>query len=948
MDYRETLNLPKTSFPMKAGLAQREPEQVKQWEEEQLYQKIRDARKGQQAFLLHDGPPYASGDVHLGTAMNKILKDMVIKSSTALGFDAPYRPGWDCHGLPIELRALKELSGKTVPATSLEVRKLCKQFALDVVERQKSTFKRLGVLGAWDEPYLTLRPRYEAEELRLFAELVERDMVHQGMKPVLWCASCTTALAEAEVEYENHASPSIYVRFGVIKPGVEELAQRFGVSADLRWSVMIWTTTPWTLPANRAVCLHPSFVYTVLRHGDEATVVVRELVETVKKDLNWADAECSGELTGQEIEALGLQLQHPLEPGRTVPVILGPHVTTEQGTGAVHTAPGHGHEDYLVGNEYGLEIFAPIDDRGRFVPEMVENLPADLKEKIAGVYVGKANGPILEHMEASGVLAAGSKLEHSYPHCWRCKKPVVYRATRQWFVALPDELRENLTEQIDRVQWIPHWGRERIRGMVESRAEWCISRQRAWGVPIPAIYIDDSVEATIDASFVREVADVVEQDGTDFWFQAVQDDQIAERIPTVARLKAEGHEVRLETDILDVWFDSGISHRSVVRDMEGIYPADMYLEGSDQHRGWFQSSLVTAVASGQDAPYRQVLTHGFLVDEKGKKLSKSLGNFPPIEKVIEQYGADILRLWVSAEDFRGDLSWSPGIMKRFSESYRRLRNTWRFLLGNLDGFSLADIVPEAERFEIDRYILARWRLSVGRIWQAYQEKEFHRVYHDLIQLCTVDLSAQYLNVLKDRLYTFAAGSPGHRAAQSTVYDLARELAVSLAPILSFTAEEVWQELIKMGLAEEGSVHLAKPRFQNEKPDTELLERWGKLWRINDEVAKALELQREKKVIGHPLDAVVVLSADDEDMGALLQDYLNRQRGDDLARLFVVSGVRISPEPVEGWQGEELPSLHVKVEKAPGNKCPRCWHYDVEVPEDGSGVCPHCRDAMQAA
>ena len=951
MDYRETLNLPKTSFPMKAGLAKREPALVSSWQETGLYERIRELRKGAKPFLLHDGPPYASGDVHLGTAMNKILKDIIVKSATALGRDAPYRPGWDCHGLPIELRALRELGEKSKPSTPLDVRRLCKQFASDVIERQKASFRRLGGLGAWDDPYLTFKPRYEAEELRLFAELVDRGMIHQGMKPVLWCSDCRTALAEAEVEYEDHVSPSVYVRFPVDGSGRERLAGVFGLPAELEWSVLIWTTTPWTLPANRAVCLHPDLLYTVIRSGSEAVVVAQALAESVRNDLGWADAQTTGDARGQDIQSLDLHLRHPLQEDTTVPVICGSHVTTEQGSGAVHTAPGHGHEDYVIGCEYGLEVFAPVDDYGTFVRDALEGFPPGLVDKIAGVHVANANGTIVNHLRAKNVLAAQAKIKHSYPHCWRCRNPVVYRATRQWFAALPEDLRSELASEIDRVEWIPHWGRERIRGMVEQRVEWCISRQRAWGVPIPAIYVDGSEEAVITGDLAREAAELVEEGGTDRWFEAVEDESLAERIPTVARYKNEGKSVRLESDILDVWFDSGVSHRSVVTDIENAFPADMYLEGSDQHRGWFQSSLVTSVAAGQGAPYRTVLTHGFLVDESGKKLSKSLGNFPPIGEVIDQFGADIIRLWVSAEDFRGDVSWSPKIMKQFSDSYRRFRNTWRFLLGNLNDLTVSDIVPEAERFEIDRYIMARWRQAAKRVWDAYQSYEFHRVYHELMSLCTVELSAQYLNVIKDRLYTYPAASPGRRAAQSTILDLARELAAGLAPILSFTTEEVWQELRTLDLVEEDSVHLASPRFLDEEGDCGLLETWGGLWRVNTEVAKALELQRERKTIGHPLDAVVTLWADDDDLRALLSAYAGSQRGDDLARLFVVSGVRLADGPVEGWSGEEIPALTVGVERAPGGKCPRCWHYDpsVRTTPEGAGdeVCPHCTRAMQS-
>jgi isoleucyl-tRNA synthetase len=942
MDYRSTLNLPNTDFPMRANLAQREPEILKIWEDIDIYHKIREAKKDNPPFVLHDGPPYANGAIHLGTALNKILKDLVNKSKLLLGHNIHYRPGWDCHGLPIELnvtRDIKDDEKETI--TDLELRRRCRNFALKFVDKHRKSFKRLGVIGEWERPYITLSPEYEAEELKLFNAFVKKGYVYQGLKPIYWCADCSTALAEAEVEYDDHTSPSIYVRF----PVVEETSIRVAVSGlePKPINVIIWTTTPWTLPANRAVCLHPNFIYTLLPLQDEYMLIAKDMVSRFLEDSGIENAgEPMGSFTGKELQAMGITMGHPLAD-TTVPLILGTHVTLEQGTGCVHTAPGHGHEDYMIGLEYGLEVFSPVNAKG----ELTNQSPV-----CEGLKVHKANKPIVEILKEKGRLVSYAKFDHSYPHCWRCKQPIIYRATRQWFISLEkDDLRDRLLASVDDVNWVPHWGRQRINGMLENRQEWCISRQRTWGVPIPAIYIGDAEEGILDPQLIDELVEIVRTKGTNFWYEAMENPEERNKLTRLQALLPEGKtldDIRFEKDILDVWFDSGSSHQSVMQGDEKIFPVDLYLEGSDQHRGWFQSSLVTAIAAGLTPPFKTVLTHGFTVDENGKKLSKSLGNFVNLDDLVKSMGADIIRLWVGAEDFRCDMTFSQDILKRMTESYRRIRNTIRFLLGNISDFDPQSTVPIDERLSLDQWILNRWNECKKRIIQSYERYDFHRIFYDINNFCSVDLSAQYLDIIKDRSYVSGKNSKDRRSAQSSLAQIAVELTACMAPILSFTCEEVWGYLRQYQLVEEESVFLYE--LNKNIPDTnkEKMDWWEKLFLLRAEVIKIIESARKAGTIGHSLDCQVTLHSDDKEWISIIQTAMNKPRGDDLSSILIISDCQFGPidENDNIQESPLVPGVKVSVTKAPGQKCPRCWHYDTQVGQEGHDLCPHCESVLK--
>ncbi len=943
MDYRSSLNLPSTTFPMRANLPKREPEILQRWEDLKVYQKIRHIREENSCFILHDGPPYANGSIHLGTGLNKILKDMVNKSKLLLGQNIHYRPGWDCHGLPIELNVtqnIPESEKATILAT--ELRKRCKEFALSFVDKHRTSFKRLGVIGEWERPYLTLDSRYESEELRQFAEMVKKEYVYQGMKPIHWCPSCQTALAEAEVEYEEHTSPSIYVRFPLTGESVERISTKVKDLGDKPVNAVIWTTTPWTLPANRAVCLHPNFIYTLISFEDEYVLISKDLVERFLSETGLQGSDSTlGSFTGKELEDLQLFMKHPLAEFE-VPLITGTHVTLEQGTGAVHTAPGHGQEDYAVGLKYGLEVFSPVNNAGCLT---------GASPVFEGMHVEQSNQPIVNLLDEKKLLVHHEKYEHSYPHCWRCKKPVIFRATRQWFISLEkDHFRERLLEAIDRVNWIPPWGRQRIRSMVENRQEWCISRQRAWGVPIPAVYFGDREEGILDPELIRQFAEIVETESTDFWFRAIENPEEMKRMMRIQELLPDGlswEDVRLERDILDVWFDSGVSHQSVMAYDEDIYPVDMYLEGSDQHRGWFQSALVTATGAGFDPPYKTVLTHGFTVDEHGRKLSKSLGNFVILDELVEKTGADVIRLWVSAEDFRGDMSFSKEILSRIIESYRRIRNTARFLLSNLYDYSTEEKVPEKDRLSLDRWILNRWRECKKRILTAYEKYDFHRIFYDLNNFCSVDLSALYLDIIKDRLYVSGKNSVERKACQSTLSEIVVELTACAAPILSFTCEEIWQHLVEMKLVGEESVFFFAVDREIPEIDHELLDWWDKIFMVRGEAIKAIELQRKASTVGHSLDCCVTLETSDLTWKSRLETAIGNRRGDDLSSVLIVSDCRLGDvkEYDSVFESPIVPEIKIAVQKAEGEKCPRCWHYDPNVGTNGSDVCPRCREVI---
>jgi isoleucyl-tRNA synthetase len=914
MDYRKTLNLPKTEFPMRANLPQLEPRIQSFWQEIDIYRKVTEARAGGPKYILHDGPPFSNGDIHLGHALNKILKDLVVKYKTMRGFDAPYVPGWDNHGLPTEMLAIKkfELDRHDIPA--LQLRKKCAQTALKFVTTQKKQFQRLGVRGDWTHPYLTMEPRYEAVVLDLFAEMVKQGLVYRGLKPVHWCASCETALAEAEIEYDMHTSPSIYVRFPLAKlpEGVFRRAE------ELPTSVLIWTTTPWTLPANVAIAVHPEFEYVLARVGHEQFILAKELLQPTLKAVGLEHAEILDTVRGRTLE--GAVARHPFVD-RESPVVLADYVTLEQGTGCVHTAPGHGAEDYETGLKYNLPVIQPLDSRGIFGPE-------------TGIFAGKqcfeANDLILEELQERGGLLASSKVSHSYPHCWRCKGPVIYRATKQWFIALGTRTNEAL-QAIREINWLPRWGQERIAGMVEGRPDWCISRQRTWGIPIPAFYCLGCGEELLDYEVVKYISGLMGEKGSNVWFEREANDLIPADTKCA---KCGKSEFAKESDIFDVWFESGSSQAAVLETRPELrWPADLYLEGTDQYRGWFQMSLWNGLLGRGAKPYNTVLCHGFTLDEAGAKMSKSLGNAIDPNEVCQKQGADLLRLWVSYVDFKADMPLSKNILSQVEEGYRRLRNTLRFMLSNLFDFDPATnaVAPEALE-EMDRWILHRLAELGERVTGAFEEFEFHRVYYALHAFCAVDLSQIYLDARKDCLYTFAADHPARRSAQTALYQLAQALTRLAAPILSHTSEEVWEQLKKMETLP-ASVQLADWPDLTGWKDAALGEKWTQLLALKDKVSQALEEAKNQGVIRQPLDAKIWLRLPPE------EKTLAASLGEEgLAALFVVSQVSI---------GEGAGSVEVLA--AEGEKCPRCW---LRLPTLGQAadypeLCHRCAAAVKS-
>ncbi|NLM21307.1 MAG: isoleucine--tRNA ligase [Peptococcaceae bacterium] len=916
MDYKDTLNLPQTDFPMRGNLPQREPEILAKWEKNKIYEKVQKARAGREMFVLHDGPPYANGDIHMGHALNKVLKDIIIRYKTMAGYNCPYVPGWDTHGLPIEQQVIKKLGVNRHAVSVLDFRSKCKDYALKYVEVQKQQFKRLGVRGDWENPYLTLVKEYEAEQIGVFGEMVKKGYIYKGLKPVYWCPTCETALAEAEIDYADKKSMAIFVKFPVINSkGLFEAENSY---------VIIWTTTPWTIPANLAICVHPEYTYALVKKDNERWLIAKEMLASLG-ELWGVELAVEKTFEGKELE--GLICRHPLFERESL-LICGEHVTLEQGTGCVHTAPGHGEDDFLVGKKYGLPVLCPVDHQGRFTAEI---------EPYEGMKVEKANEVIIQDLEANTALVHSSKIKHSYPHCWRCKNPIIFRATEQWFASI-DGFRQATLEEIDKVQWIPAWGRDRIYNMVADRGDWCISRQRTWGVPIPIFYCEQCDQAIVNDETIKSVQEIFRQEGSDAWFAR----SAKELLPPGFKCECGCSEFRKETDTMDVWFDSGTSHVGVLRNREDLkWPADLYLEGSDQHRGWFNSSLSTSVAAFGQAPYRAVLTHGFLVDEKGRKMSKSLGNGVDPLQVVRDMGADILRLWVSSADYRNDVAASPRIMTQMSEAYRKIRNTLRFMLGNLYDFDPAsNLVPYAELKEIDRWILHRLAKVIERVLKAYHDYEFHVVYHTLHNFCTVELSAIYLDIIKDRAYVEGKESKTRRAAQSVMYEILKALVLLMAPILVYTADEIWPYL--PGYTEGSEVQTEEmPQIKPEWLDESLSEKWDKILDLRYDVTKALELARREKLINHSLTAKVDLYPDSEDN----YDFLNNI--EDLVDIFIVSDLVIhqpgEEAPAEAQDGEHYKGLKIAVRTAPGKKCERCWMYkeqvgaDIEHPE----LCPRC-------
>ena len=944
MDYKDTLNLPKTSFPMRANLPQNEPAQVEKWDREGTYFKVLEANRGKTKYLLHDGPPYANGNIHIGHALNKILKDVIVKSKSMRGLYSPYVPGWDCHGLPIELQVEKNIGRqKKLALGKAEIRRLCKEYAEKYISIQREEFRRLGVLGDWQNPYLTINPKYEAVEVRELGKCIAAGSLYRQKKPVYWCASCVTALAEAEVEYEDHTSASIYVKFAV-KDGKGKLA------ADNLYFV-IWTTTPWTLPANQAIALNPSFKYRIVRTPAGDLILNQELIEKVMAAAGFGAKDykiLDGAWAGTELE--GIVCRHPWI-ARDVKVILGDFVTQDQGTGAVHIAPGHGMEDYVAGQRYNLEVLAPVDNEGRFTAEAGD---------LAGESVFKADASIFKRLNDNHALLKEDKLAHSYPHCWRCKRPVIFRATEQWFVSMEkNDLRRRSLEAIDQVQWIPPWGRERIRGMLESRPDWCISRQRAWGVPIPVFYCNNCKRAMLSQAICEHVASIFEKEGSDAWFIR----PAAELAPPGIKCAGcGGTDFSKEEDILDVWFDSGVSHAAVVEaDPRLGGRADMYLEGSDQHRGWFHTSLLTSVETRGRAPYASVLTHGFTLDGKGRKMSKSLGNVIAPQEIMKKHGAEIIRLWAAAEDYREDVRISDEILNRLVEAYRKLRNTARFLISNLYDFDPdRDAVALEQLDELDRWVLGRTDALLARCLDAYDQFEFHVVYHALNNFCSVDLSALYLDIVKDRLYCEAPRSSARRSAQTALNRILEVLVHLMAPILSFTAAEIWQHMPnKRGAAE--AIFMSRMPAPGAAPlDESLSARWEQIFKERSEVLKALEEARSRNIIGHSLDAKVLLHTMNGTMpriGELLQQ--DEQRAEDILIVSQGAVVRDSSDAavttamqraseaqdVDGrflYQSQPLNCM-IEVAKASGRKCERCWKYSEDVGRDPAHptVCARC-------
>lgn len=920
VDYGKTLNLPKTDFPMRGGLPQKEPQILKEWEEKELYKKRLDRnRNNGKKFVLHDGPPYANGGIHLGTALNKILKDIVMRYYDMKGYYTPYVPGWDTHGLPTEQKAIKEKGLNRHEVGPVVFRQACEEIARKYLDLQRESFKRLGVLGDWDHPYITLEPSFEAKQVEVFGQMAKLGCIYKGLRPVYWCPSCETALAEAEIEYMEDHGNSIYVKF----PMKDDKGKLKGIVDSLdKLYVVIWTTTTWTLPGNLAISLNPEFVYAVVEaNNGERYIIAKELVEKVMKVAGVEEYKILGEIMGSELERT--VCAHPFLDRDSL-VIVGDHVTLDAGTGCVHTAPGHGAEDFEVCKNYPeLGVITPVDDKGHLTKEA---------GKFAGLFYKASNKAILEELKNNGMLLAEEAITHQYPHCWRCKDPIIFRATEQWFISI-DKIRDQALKAIKEVRWIPGWGEERISKMVEDRGDWCISRQRIWGLPIPIFYCTDCDKPIINDETIEAVKNLFAKEGSNAWFKY----EASEILPEGFTCECGGKHFRKETNIMDVWFDSGSSHIAVAEQNPDLgWPVDMYLEGSDQHRGWFQSSLLTATAVKGRAPYREVLTHGYVVDGQGRKMSKSLGNGIDPMDICKEYGADILRLWVASSDYKVDIRISPDILKQLSESYRKIRNTARFILGNICDFDpKVHSVPYEEMEELDKWALMRLNQLVAKIEKAYSEYEFHTMLHSIHNFCVVDMSSFYLDVTKERMYVSRPDDKARRAGQSAMYIILDTLTRLLAPVLCFTAEEIWKYLPHGSNDNAESVMLNDwPVVIPEYDNKELEEKWDRLLEVRDAVLKALEEARNKKLIGQSLQAKVILKAS----GSLLE-LLNNSL-DILPTIFITSQVNV----VAGDNKE----LEVQVELADGEKCERCWVYSETVGHNHEHptLCDRCVSAIE--
>ncbi len=904
----KTLNLPKTSFPMKAQLSQKEPLILKKWEKMDIYHKILKEREDSPLFILHDGPPYANGRIHLGHALNKILKDFVVKSKSMQGYKTPYVPGWDCHGLPIEKKVEIELGDKKNTMTKAQIRKECKKYAEKYIKLQRDEFIRLGVFGEWKNPYKTIDKEYEHYIIKYFASFVKNGNVYRKKKPIYWCPTCKTALAEAEIEYHDDKSPSIYVRFKI-----KNIEDKFPELKGKPVYVIIWTTTPWTLPANLAVALHPEDEYDIFEYKNEYYIAGSRLVPIITEKFGWNEYRTYKRLEGKFFE--GLKAEHPIFENKESIFVTADYVTMEDGTGCVHTAPGHGEEDYLTGLKYNLEIYSPVDDEGKFDKSV---------HKYEGQFVFSANKNIVEDLKNQGKLILYEEFTHSYPHCWRCKNPIIFRATEQWFISLDEgELRKKALEEIKKVKWIPEWGEERIKNMVENRPDWCISRQRAWGVPIPAFYCKDCGETILNEELTLHVAELFKEKGSDYWFVA----DTKELLPQNYRCPKCGSEnLEKEEDILDVWFESGASHSVLQYYDDHTYPSDVYLEGNDQYRGWFQSSLLVGVSARGRSPYKTVITHGWVLDEQGRAMSKSLGNVIEPQEIIKDKGAEIIRLWVAMVNYQEDLKLGDKILSGLTEAYKKIRNTWRFMLGNLNDYTPEEIKKE-ELLPVDRYILEKYEELRDKIVKAYNDYSYHKIYHMIYNFFTVDLSAFYLNITKDRLYCSAPNWKERKAVQSTIFYILKNTLLLMAPILPFTTEEAWEHLPEFSQKRE-SIHLHLfPESNHNWLSEEEKEEWQKIEEIRELVLKNLEEIRNEKIIGDSLEAKVKLELKDDYYDTLkkYEKYLKE--------LFVVSEVSI----------EKSDENKISSQKVEGKKCPRCWNYSKEIGKDKEypELCPRC-------
>lgn len=928
-DYNNTMNLPKTEFPMRAGLPKMEPKLLEKWEEEKIYETLMEKNEGKPLYVLHDGPPYANGDIHLGTALNKTLKDFIVRYKNMAGFQAPYVPGWDTHGLPTELKARKKAGvGNSTTISDIELRKICADFAKGYIDDQRRQFKRLGGIGEWENPYITLLPEFEAKQIEVFAEMACKGYIYKGLKPVYWCPDCETALAEAEIEYSEDPCHSIYVKFRV----TDDKGMLTKLGADLsKTYFVIWTTTTWTLPANVAICVGPKFRYCLIKSGEEYFVMAEELYQNCMKAAGKEEFEVLGTFLGAELEYM--KTAHPFLD-RTSLVIVGDHVTLESGTGCVHTAPGHGVEDYDVCRNYPeLPIVVPVDSHGK--------MTAEAGEQFAGLTTEEANKAIAKQLEATGNLFALEKIIHQYPHCWRCKNPVLFRATEQWFCSV-DDFKEDAVKAIQKVQWIPGWGEDRITSMVRDRKDWCISRQRKWGVPIPIFFCKECGEPLIDRDAMLAVAELFCKEGSNSWYQK----DASEILPagTVCK-KCGGKEFDKEKDIMDVWFDSGSTHAAVLAERPYLkWPADLYLEGADQYRGWFQSSLLTSVATRGEAPYKAVVTHGWVVDGEGRKMSKSLGNGILPSDIVNEYGADILRLWVASSDYHADIRISKDILKQLSEAYRKIRNTARYILGNLYDFQPdTDSVPLDELLPIDKWALMKLDSLNRKVREGYDTFEFHQVYHAIHNFCVVDMSNFYLDVIKDRLYAEKADSAARRAAQTTIYRILDAMTRMIAPILAYTSDEIWSYMPHSSKEDAACVlYNEMPSLTGVKADEAFTSRWDRIHALRDDVQKVLELARKDKVIGKSLEASVELHCSGE-----LYDFVKSVE-DELKTAFIVSHVSVFADDQGEVKGEAVEGLSVTVTHAQGEKCSRCWVYSDTV---GSNpvhptLCNRCADVVK--